>query len=83
MAEFQVTLPVALHARPAALLASAAGKSGATVKVGLNGRFVEAKSLLNVLSLGASAGSTVTIQVEGERAEAVAEEIATLIRNLA
>lgn len=56
---------VGLHARPAALIADAAGGLGATVTI--NG--VDASSALMIMTLGAKCGDTV--EVAGEDSTAV------------
>ncbi|MCU1404281.1 MAG: phosphocarrier, HPr family [Glaciihabitans sp.] len=70
---------VGLHARPAALLAKAAASSGHTVTITTNGRTVDAKSLLSVLSLAVTHGSEVVIDVQGDDSERVADEIQALL----
>ncbi|HEV7948973.1 MAG TPA: HPr family phosphocarrier protein [Glaciihabitans sp.] len=70
---------VGLHARPAALLAKAAAGSGHTVSLTANGRTVDAKSLLSVLSLSVGHGDEVVIDVDGAEDERVADEIEALL----
>jgi phosphocarrier protein HPr len=82
MASVQVTLPVALHARPAAQVVAAAGKYQAQIKIGHGGRLVDAKSLLGLLSLGAPAGTTVTVQAEGPDADAAVKGVAGVLATL-
>lgn len=76
MVEQTVTLSnqSGLHARPAAIFAQTANRfRDTTIQVIAGGRAVDAKSILSLLSLGASAGSGVTIRAEGpSEAEAVA-----------
>ncbi|WP_427018008.1 HPr family phosphocarrier protein [Pseudarthrobacter sp. P1] len=69
--------PVGLHARPAAMIAKAAGAYGDEILLSIGGDDeVDATSALMIMTLGADFGSSVT--VESENAEAV-EEIAALI----
>lgn len=63
---------VGLHARPAALIAEAAGDLGSTVTI--NG--VDASSSLMIMTLGAKKGDTV--EVAGENESAV-DTIAALV----
>ncbi len=63
---------VGLHARPAALIAEAAGDLGSTVTI--NG--VDASSSLMIMTLGAKKGDTV--EVAGEN-EAAVDTIAALV----
>ena len=72
-AETVLVNPSGLHARPAAEFVKLAAKYRATVTV--NG--TDAKSLLRIMSLGLSAGSTVQLSAEGtDAAEAVAALVA-------
>lgn len=71
------TLPpnVALHARPAAELVRAAARLPVTVTVRANGKRANAKSILEVLALGATGGTELTLSASGAGA---AEAIAAL-----
>jgi phosphotransferase system HPr (HPr) family protein len=74
---------VGLHARPAALFAQQAAAFSSTIRLSCGERTADGKSILGVLQLGASAGSTVEIRAEGDDAEAAAEGLATFIRTIA
>jgi phosphotransferase system HPr (HPr) family protein len=74
---------VGLHARPAALFVQQAAAFSSTIRLSCGERTADGKSILGVLQLGASAGSTVEIRAEGEDAEAAAEGLATFIRTIA
>lgn len=67
---------VGLHARPAALIAAAAGTYDDEVTLSLNGTDVDAGSSLLIMTLGAELGALVT--VASENSEAV-DHIATMI----
>jgi len=73
---------VALHARPAGALVRAAAGFGAEVFVSANGRRANAKSILDVLSLGAEGGAELVIAASGEDAVAAAEHLALLVPEL-
>ena len=60
---------VGLHARPAALIAAAAGEYDDDITISLNGATVDAASSLLIMTLGAEKGAEVSI--ESENAEAV------------
>lgn len=69
-----------LHARPAKLFSEAAKKSGQTVTIAKgDGAPVNAASILGVISLGANTGDVVTLNVEGDRADAVLDELTTML----
>lgn len=57
---------VGLHARPAALFVQTTGTFKSKVLATKDGREVNAKSILSVLTLGAEQGSMVTVRAEGE-----------------
>jgi phosphotransferase system HPr (HPr) family protein len=69
--EVVVTLPagVDLHARPAAQFVRTAVGFSADVAVAVNGRVANAKSLLAILALGATAGTPLRLTASGEDAE--------------
>lgn len=71
---------VGLHARPVAVIAQKAASFDAVVKIGVDGRPpVDARSPLLLMTLGASQGDEVVIEVEGPGASEALEEIAALI----
>jgi phosphocarrier protein HPr len=77
--EQAVTLTGDLHARPAGALAVTAGKFAATVRITAGGNSADAKSVLGVMGLGATAGQNVTVTATGPDAPgAVAAVIAAL-----
>jgi phosphocarrier protein HPr len=65
-----VTLPagIDLHARPAAQLVRAAVGFSAEVAIAVNGREANAKSLIAVLALGATAGTPLRLTASGQDA---------------
>ncbi|HEY3209140.1 MAG TPA: HPr family phosphocarrier protein [Actinomycetota bacterium] len=79
MPEATVTLRNAtgLHARPAKVFAKAAAASSADVVVMKDGREVNAKSVLSVLTLDCHQGDEIVIRTEGDGA---AETLAELVR---
>ncbi len=75
-----VASSVGLHARPAALLASAVNDSGLDVTVALaDGDAVDAGSILEVMTLGAEHGDVVTLSADGEGADAVLDSLVELL----
>ena len=73
---------VALHARPAGVLVRAASAFGADVFVSANGQRANAKSILDILSLGAEGGVELVIDASGDDAAAAAEHLALLVPSL-
>lgn len=76
-----ITNNTGLHARPAAQFVQAAGKFKSTIKLTMGAREANAKSILGVLSLGASKGAEVTLTVSGEDEQAAMDELVMLIRS--
>jgi phosphotransferase system HPr (HPr) family protein len=68
--ETVVVLPadVALHARPAAQFVRAAVGFASDITVAVNGREANAKSLLDVLALGAEPGTELRLTASGDDA---------------
>ncbi len=67
-----------LHARPAAKLAQAAQQFQSQITLESDEMVVDAKSILDVLSLAAGRGTSLTLRCTGEDAGKAAEELATL-----
>lgn len=82
--EFETTVVITndlgLHARPAALVAQTAQKYTADVALIASDRRVDAKSILDILSLAASKGTTLTVRGKGKDAEDCIRTIAGLVR---
>jgi phosphotransferase system HPr (HPr) family protein len=74
---------VALHARPAGALVRAASAFSADVFVSANGRRANAKSILDILALGAEGGVELVIDASGDDAAEAAEHLALLVPALA
>lgn len=77
--EAQVVLPAHLHARPAGRVARAAAGYTSTLRLEHAGRSVDPASVLAVMGLGATAGSTVTVRAEGPDAEAAVAALAEIL----
>lgn len=71
-----------LHARPAALFVKTAGRFKSTINVQAGEKKANAKSIIQVLGLGARQGTSITISAEGDdEAEAVAALTTLIERN--
>lgn len=75
-----VTNERGLHLRAAHVLAQQAGLFRSSVQLGIQGRLVNAKSLLGITTLGAGLGTELTLVVEGPDAEQASEAIVTLFK---
>ncbi|MBM4464054.1 MAG: HPr family phosphocarrier protein [Chloroflexi bacterium] len=72
---------VGLHARPAALFVQTAGEFKSKVSAVKDGREVNAKSILSVLTLGAEQGAVVTVRAEGADEVEAVEALKELVEN--
>jgi phosphocarrier protein HPr len=81
MPEATVTLQNAsgLHARPAKIFARAAAEHTADVNVEKDGRRVNAKSVLSLLTLDCHQGDEIVISTEGDGADAALAELVALV----
>jgi phosphotransferase system HPr (HPr) family protein len=83
-ATIKVNHKVGLHARPAAMFVQTAAKFSSKIKVKnqtTNGNFVDAKSIIMVLTLGVMKDHEVVIQTEGADADAALGALRALIEN--
>jgi phosphocarrier protein HPr len=78
--QLTITNKVGLHARPAALFVQTAARFRDTrVEVLKDGLARDAKSILSVLTLGVSQGTTITVRADGPQAEAALTALADLV----
>ena len=77
--EFTVRSELGLHARPAGKLASVAGRFAAEVTLGRGDEWVSASSVLSILCLAATQGTTLTVHAVGDDAEQAVMEVGALI----
>ncbi|HEX9236871.1 MAG TPA: HPr family phosphocarrier protein [Actinomycetota bacterium] len=83
MPEATVTLrnPTGLHARPAKVFAKAAAAHPAEILVEKDGREVNAKSVLSVLTLDCHQGDEILIRVSGDGADEALVELVQLVES--
>ena len=70
-----------LHLRAAGRFAETAGKFQSEIRLAVGGREVNAKSVLEILTLGAGPGTNLKIMADGPDAEDALNAIETLVRN--
>jgi phosphotransferase system HPr (HPr) family protein len=68
-----------LHARPASLFVAEATRFQSNVFVEFNGKRVNAKSILGLLTLGITKGKTITIVTEGSDEEEALNALSKLV----
>jgi phosphocarrier protein HPr len=79
--ELTVENQVGLHARPATLFVKQAQKHEAVITVSYDGKTVNAKSLLSLLTLGVTRGGVITVAAEGSDEEAALEALGELVKS--
>ncbi len=77
--DVEIVNKLGLHARPSARLTQLASSFKSRVFMSRNGRRVNAKSIMGVMMLAASKGSTITLETEGEDEAEAMEALAGLI----
>jgi phosphocarrier protein len=78
-AELTIVNKLGLHARASAKLTQVASGFKSEVWLTRNGRRVNAKSIMGVMMLAAGKGSTVTVEADGEDAEAALSALRALV----
>ncbi len=76
-----LTNKLGLHARAAAVFVKALTGLDAHVTVSWEGRTVNGRSVLELMTLGAPQGSALEVQVDGADAEAALTALTTVIEN--
>ena len=70
-----------LHARPAGVLAKAAAGFQSKIEVVYNGRSINAKSSMSLMTLGLVKDSEIILRAEGHDAEAALTQLSLLVDN--
>ena len=78
--QVRVANELGLHARPAARLAQEAQKFQSAIQLVLDKQQVDAKSILDILTLAAPRGCGLTIRASGGDAQAAVERLTGLFR---
>jgi len=69
-----------LHARAAAKLVNTAAAFAAEVMISRNGQTVNGKSIMGVMMLAATQGTTIRLQIDGADEEAAMQALTQLIK---
>lgn len=64
--EYTVVAETGIHARPATILVQTASKFTSDINLAYNGKSVNLKSIMGVMSLGVGQNADVTITAEGD-----------------
>jgi phosphocarrier protein HPr len=79
--EITIKHPVGLHARPAALFVTTAKKYVSKVGIKYQNQTADAKSLLELLSLGITKDSTIEIFADGDDEETTISDLINLVKS--
>lgn len=71
----QIQLPTGLEARPVAMLVQVASKHDCNVYIESEGKKVNAKSIMGMMSLGLDSGEMITVIADGSDERKAVEEI--------
>lgn len=71
--EMQIQLAGGLEARPVAMLVQVASQYDSTIYIEAEGKRVNAKSIMGMMSLGMDSGENVTVSADGEDEAAAIE----------
>ncbi|MDQ1314003.1 MAG: phosphocarrier protein HPr [Pseudomonadota bacterium] len=77
--DVEIVNKLGLHARPSARLTKLASGFKSQVFMSRNGRRVNAKSIMGVMMLAASKGSSITLETDGEDEVEAMDALAELI----
>ena len=77
--EFTINNKLGLHARPSAQITQVASRFASDIHIARNGRRVNAKSIMGVMMLAAGQGTVVTVDADGDDAQAAVDAIGALI----
>ncbi|UVD81579.1 HPr family phosphocarrier protein [Mycoplasma iguanae] len=84
MAKFTATVvdPIGIHARPASKIVTVSSKFKSDIKIVVNEKTGNLKSIMNIMALGIKQGQKILVETEGEDADLALEEIKkTMLEN--
>jgi phosphocarrier protein HPr len=79
--QVQIANRLGLHARAAARFVQTAARFEAKITAGRDGRVMDGKSILGILLLGASRGTTIEITADGEDEGAAVQALVELVES--
>lgn len=77
---YTITDPEGIHARPAGVLVKEAAKYPCNVTIAKDGREVDAKRIMGVMSLGVKCGQKITMKTDGDEEEAAADALLAFLK---
>ena len=79
--EIKIINKLGLHARASAKLVSTASRFESHIEVAFGQQTADAKSIMSIMMLAASVGSTVTVRTNGNDKQAAMDAVTKLINN--
>lgn len=79
--EVTVTLANGLHMIPCSRIAAHVRNFEGTINVRLDNQTVDAKSVLDLMTLKAERGTVLVLEASGDKADAIVEELVRLFEN--
>jgi len=79
--QLEIVNKLGLHARAAAKLVNTAARFASQTTVEFAGQSADAKSIMSVMMLAASQGSTITLRCQGDDQELAMKSLKELIEN--
>lgn len=79
--QYNITAAEGLHARPSQVLVGALSPFSSDITLEHNGKKVNMKSILGVMSMGIPSGATITIAANGNDEEQVMAKVAEIIES--
>ena len=83
MLQRQITIinKLGLHARAAAKLVSCTSAFSSDIRVGIDGKLVDGKSIMAIMMLAAAKGTVLDLQIEGDDESEAMAALTALIEN--
>jgi phosphocarrier protein len=75
----KITNRTGLHARPASELVKKAGKYNSKIEILFEGKEVNAKSIMGVMSLGVTRDNKITLKADGDDSKDAIEDLVNFI----
>lgn len=76
-----VTDKIGFHARTASLFAKKAGRFNSAIQVSYNGKIVNGKSMLAIMTLGVKSNAAVEISAEGDDEKEALQALTDMVKN--
>ena len=77
--QFTVVRELGLHARPSGLLVTSAASFESEIEIGRDGEWVSGSSVLSILSLAATRGTTLSVRARGADASEAVQAMGDII----